>query len=252
MTVVILIIAFIFAGVTGYCFGPRFVELMTLIPTIASTPFDESKIFYVLEVVQYGMPLILAIIFLITNFFKKLYKGRVNQAIGIVMIFFTLYSVSIIYAYVEAIIFAGAFFFDEYSFVLVGMMILMDILSMINGFAKKDVFGAIIGALYAGFFAYHLIHFNDYSSLEIYFHIGQGFLLIVYSVLCFINSKKLKAEEEKAEEKKQEKSEGIIEEPKEGEDLEPEMPQEIQHPVGYVEEPKEGEVLGDNEFKEEN
>ena len=242
MSVVIIIIAFLIIGAIGYQFGMDAYNAVLLIPDLFQGPFSDALVFTIFNILSAVLPIILAVVFLFQNFIKKAYKSRVKTALSAYYFFFLFYTIQFIYNLILAII--DQLPLTDYipTFVMIGVDVVFSVLEGIQAKTKNDVLGAVSSLLIVGFFAYRMVDTADYANIALYFYMGIGVLIAIYSVLCAIQMKKIKAEEKAKEE--QEKAEAT--EAKEENVVDVQAEPAPEHVPGYIEEPKEGEVLVDD------
>ena len=228
-------------GAMGYLFGPVLYDRLVIIGDVVTQPFSDVMIFYFVEVASYIVPLIVGIIFLVFNFIKKKYPSRVPCAMIAVEFFYTLYTIPIIYSFVLHMIDGGNILDHISTLVMIVIDIVFGILIGVIKKTKNNIIGVVHGLLFSAFFVYLMIEQNNYNIPIMYVYIGLGALLAIYSILCFIQQKKL---DSVSETNSSEKEQEYVAELVEVEYEEDAFPKE--HVKGYVEEPKEGEVLQDD------
>ena len=234
MSALIIIVALLIVGAIGYQFGQNAYYAVITIPDLFGQPFSDALVFSIFGILSAVVPVVLAIIFLIQNFIKKAYKKRVGTALSAYYFFFLFYSIPFIYNLILGIIDQVPLNNFIVEFVMVAVDIVFSILEGVHAKTKKDLIGVFASLLIVGFFAYRLVDLKDYTNIALYFYMGIGVLIAIYSVLCAIQMKKLNSENEKEQE--------VV---SENQDNSPKVEYEPapEHVPGYVEEPKEGEVL---------
>ena len=234
MSALIIIVALLIVGAIGYQFGQSAYNAVIVLPDLIGQPFTDALMFSICGILSSVAPIILAVIFLFQNFIKKAYKSRVRTALSAYYFFFLFFSIPFIYTLIIGIIDQVPLNNFIVEFVILAVAIVFSILEGILVKTKKDIVGVFASLLIVGFFAYRLVDLKDYTNIALYFYMGIGVLIAIYSVLCAIQMKKLNSENEKEQEVV---NENQVNSPKVEYEPAPE------HVRGYVEEPKEGEVL---------
>ena len=234
MSALIIIVALLIVGAIGYQFGQSAYNAVLQIPSLFGGPFSDALVFTIFNILSAVVPIVFAVVFLIQNFIKKAYKRRVGTALSAYYFFFLFYTIPFIYNLILGIIDQIPLNNFIPEIIMLAVDIIFSILEGVHAKTKKDIIGVFASLLIVGYFAYRLVDTADYTNIALYFYMGIGVLIAIYSVLCAIQMKKLNSENEKEQEvvkNNQENSPKVEYEPA------------PEHVPGYVEEPKEGEVL---------